>query len=625
MATTLKTLTQNFDSDHYSLVVDVILNSQSTANNTSSITVKGYLRSNTQYHGAYCYTSSSTVNVNGSSSTDSPSWDVSANSSTQIFSKNYTIAHNSDGSKTINVSWSFDGKISPISSSVSGNVTLTKIPRYATSTQTLISRTETSITMQWSSDSTCDYIWYSKNNGSSWTAVGSVNAKSGTYTISGLAQGTTYQVKTRVRRKDSQLTTDSSSFSIGTYRFPYAPDTVDFVIGEPLTVRVYNPLARDAVITLIGADDSEFGETAVPAPSGLSSHVIFSGEDFADWLYSTTPNNASNTYRVKVVWNNHTETTTNGIYAVNPESNAPIFSDFAFADTNSTTTSITGNDQYFISGYSQMTLNIMSSSKAVAKNLASMSEYVISGLFNDSVGYSSDNVTKSLGTVAEGLTSASTLAVRAVDSRGLGTTVEKSVNILPYKAPTLNIKATRLNDFENDTTIKASGQMSLLEINNVSKNAIMTIDYRVAEKDDEYGNPISLTCTSDDTGKFTIPDFVLDLDNEKEWKVEIIVTDKLETTTEEVIVSRGVPIFRISTQDNNLYNNEKRVLTEDDLADLDIKPDKILNLVYPIGSIYMSVSEVSPQTFLGGTWERIKDKFLLSSGDTISADTTGGS
>ena len=31
--------------------------------------------------------------------------------------------------------------------------------------------------------------------------------------------------------------------------------------------------------------------------------------------------------------------------------------------------------------------------------------------------------------------------------------------------------------------------------------------------------------------------------------------------------------------------------------------DDILNLVYPIGSIYMSVNNVSPATFLGGTWE----------------------
>lgn len=46
--------------------------------------------------------------------------------------------------------------------------------------------------------------------------------------------------------------------------------------------------------------------------------------------------------------------------------------------------------------------------------------------------------------------------------------------------------------------------------------------------------------------------------------------------------------------------------------------------VYPVGSIYLSVSETSPASLFGGTWERIKDKFLLSAGDTYSAGATGG-
>lgn len=46
--------------------------------------------------------------------------------------------------------------------------------------------------------------------------------------------------------------------------------------------------------------------------------------------------------------------------------------------------------------------------------------------------------------------------------------------------------------------------------------------------------------------------------------------------------------------------------------------------VYPVGSIYMSVNSVSPATLFGGTWERIKDTFLLSAGDTYSAGDTGG-
>ena len=51
----------------------------------------------------------------------------------------------------------------------------------------------------------------------------------------------------------------------------------------------------------------------------------------------------------------------------------------------------------------------------------------------------------------------------------------------------------------------------------------------------------------------------------------------------------------------------------------------LLNRIYPINSIYMSVGDTSPASFLGGTWEKIKDKFLLSSGDTYTNGDTGGS
>ena len=57
--------------------------------------------------------------------------------------------------------------------------------------------------------------------------------------------------------------------------------------------------------------------------------------------------------------------------------------------------------------------------------------------------------------------------------------------------------------------------------------------------------------------------------------------------------------------------------TSSDVTDL-------YNLIYPIGSIYLSVNSVDPSTLFGGTWEKIKDKFLLSDGDTYSIGSTGG-
>jgi hypothetical protein len=46
--------------------------------------------------------------------------------------------------------------------------------------------------------------------------------------------------------------------------------------------------------------------------------------------------------------------------------------------------------------------------------------------------------------------------------------------------------------------------------------------------------------------------------------------------------------------------------------------------IYPVGSLYISVSSTSPQTLFGGTWVQIEDTFLLAAGQTYTAGDTGG-
>lgn len=45
---------------------------------------------------------------------------------------------------------------------------------------------------------------------------------------------------------------------------------------------------------------------------------------------------------------------------------------------------------------------------------------------------------------------------------------------------------------------------------------------------------------------------------------------------------------------------------------------------YPVGAIYISTADASPASLFGGTWERLKDRFLLAAGDTYAAGATGG-
>ena len=52
--------------------------------------------------------------------------------------------------------------------------------------------------------------------------------------------------------------------------------------------------------------------------------------------------------------------------------------------------------------------------------------------------------------------------------------------------------------------------------------------------------------------------------------------------------------------------------------------NEILGLVYPVGSIYMSINNVSPVTLFGGKWVQIQGRFLLGASDVYKANTTGG-
>lgn len=52
--------------------------------------------------------------------------------------------------------------------------------------------------------------------------------------------------------------------------------------------------------------------------------------------------------------------------------------------------------------------------------------------------------------------------------------------------------------------------------------------------------------------------------------------------------------------------------------------ETLLDKIFPIGSIYITVSSSSPASLFGGQWEQIKDKFLLAAGDNYTAGSSGG-
>lgn len=71
---------------------------------------------------------------------------------------------------------------------------------------------------------------------------------------------------------------------------------------------------------------------------------------------------------------------------------------------------------------------------------------------------------------------------------------------------------------------------------------------------------------------------------------------------------------------------EVNKVTADNMNEIKSAINGIFNYIYPVGSIYMSVSSTNPGTIFGGTWEQIKGRFLLGTGtpNTTNSDNYFG-
>lgn len=78
----------------------------------------------------------------------------------------------------------------------------------------------------------------------------------------------------------------------------------------------------------------------------------------------------------------------------------------------------------------------------------------------------------------------------------------------------------------------------------------------------------------------------------------------------------------IAGKADKVHTHTKSDIT--DLGNILLDKQSIIDAVYPVGSLYWSSKSTSPATLFGGTWEQIKDKFVLAAGSTYTAGTTGG-
>ena len=411
---------------------------------------------------------------------------------------------------------------------------LTDIPRYATAVQSLASKTETTIKINWSSNATIDYLWYSINNGSSWAGINVTDGSSGSYTISNLSPNTAYQVKTRLRRKDSQLTTDSSALSVTTYNYPYCNSMPNFTIGDKLTLGFYNPLGRSVTFYIISNGTQIANNWTI---SGTS----YSGVDAASsqsQLYATIPNDQSATYQVKCVYGSSTITKTGGKVSINKTACAPSISSLTYRDTNETITGITNNNQKIVQNQS---IVLYTATGLAVKNSASISScsvrvnnrnYALSVRVNNrNYALSVSGSTATGGNAVIDSSSNVIATVTLTDSRGLTATKSVTVTMLAWSAPTALISMHRQSNYYSATDLTVDAQFSSVD----GKNTI-EIKYRYKKLG-----------TSSWSAYQTIQDNVqttFTADNEFEWNVQVVLTDRFGgTKTYNLILQIGMPLI----------------------------------------------------------------------------------
>lgn len=242
----------------------------------------------------------------------------------------------------------------------------------------------------------------------------------------------------------------------------------------------------------------------------------------------------------------------------------PVFENFTYQDTNTAITNITGNNQVLVKGLSTLQATISTSNKMTAIKGTTEKNYIATiDTINQSQNYDDENdIVFNLGTI--NVSGTQKLNIRAYDNRNNSTLVSKDIRIYDYAKPVINFTAKRLNNFEAQTTLKINGSFSSLNIDNVEKNTIQSVQYRYKESNSETWGNWTNVLFAINNNEFNCSNVIIALDNTKEFDVEVKVTDNLSDNSAINSIDVGKSIFFISSNEKQCYINDKKILVEGD-------------------------------------------------------------
>lgn len=516
---------------HHTYTFNLVETSTSVSDNTSTMNYSFVLKDDSNYFWrSFAKKISYKLKANGSEIASGYIPNHTSKTET-ITSGTFTVPHDSDGNKTIDYSFTVTDNANQSytsgNASASGTLSLSTIPRYLSIDKLdIVSKTETSAIISWATSEAASEILYSLDNGVSWVSsvlngeIISDDRKSGFFNIYNLNENTTYNLKIKAKRSDSGLYTESSSKDLVTYAYPYCEEAPDFIIGNKLILKIYNPLGRTYNCKIIGANNdslmvNDYQDTAI---------YPFNNDVWINFWYSSIPNSKTGKYKVQVIYGNSVKETNGGNYSV-IGTEKPECGTITYQDSDSTVTSITQNNQHIVQNISNLKVSYTS---ATAKNGASIAKYTfeLNGIVKES--------TKSSDTIDFGKVNVSDdidLIMTVTDSRGLTTSTTKKVLILAHSDPTALVTLNRLNNYEDETYLTVDGSISSVN----SKNS-MIIKYRYKLIDGDYNDFITINDNTKQT---------LTLDKNNIYIFNILIIDSFGGTYDKnFTLNKGIfPLF----------------------------------------------------------------------------------
>ncbi len=271
------------------------------------------------------------------------------------------------------------------------------------------------------------------------------------------------------------------------------------------------------------------------------------------------------------------------------------------------------------------TINSVSLSEAVSGIYAQFGRYVhgkskISGSISADGTYSSTIKSYSISINGASYTSNSfttdflttkgsnSCIVKVTDSRNRTATKTVSFNVTEYSNPVINsFSVSRCNadgtDNDEGNCAKCDVSATISSVDNKNTKSFKIMYKKISE-------------TSWNTFVLNSSDYFLNttqiiqnIDTELEYNFKVVATDYFSlaeyshnlstayTLMDFNMSGKGMAIGKVSTQNAFEVNMDMKVT-----GNLTVNNKTIFDMVYPVGSIYMSVNSTNPETIFGGEW-----------------------